>query len=73
MVLCVVPLRLGGLRGKKSTPSIGWRYRCSLWISTRRKEHCTSSTKGLLHPVSTLVTVFAYCICVICKTKLDAL
>jgi hypothetical protein len=22
--LCVAPLRLGGLRGKKSTPSIGW-------------------------------------------------
>jgi hypothetical protein len=22
--LCVAPLRLGGLRGKKSTPSISW-------------------------------------------------
>jgi hypothetical protein len=22
--LCVAPLRLGGLRGKKSTPSVGW-------------------------------------------------
>jgi hypothetical protein len=22
--VCVAPLRLGGLRGKKSTPSIGW-------------------------------------------------
>jgi hypothetical protein len=22
--LCVAPLQLGGLRGKKSTPSIGW-------------------------------------------------
>jgi hypothetical protein len=25
--LCVAPLRLGGLRGKKSTPSIGWEVR----------------------------------------------
>jgi hypothetical protein len=23
-ILCVTPLRLGGIRGKKSTPSIGW-------------------------------------------------
>jgi hypothetical protein len=23
-LVCVAPLRLGGLRGKKSTPSIGW-------------------------------------------------
>ena len=23
-IVCVAPLRLGGLRGKKSTPSIGW-------------------------------------------------
>jgi hypothetical protein len=23
-ILCVTPLRLGGLRGKKSTPSVGW-------------------------------------------------
>ena len=22
--MCVVPLRLGGFRGKKSTPSVGW-------------------------------------------------
>jgi hypothetical protein len=22
--VCVAPLRLGGLRGKKSTPSVGW-------------------------------------------------
>jgi hypothetical protein len=24
LCLCVDPLRLGGLRGKKSTPSVGW-------------------------------------------------
>jgi hypothetical protein len=23
-LVCMAPLRLGGLRGKKSTPSIGW-------------------------------------------------
>jgi hypothetical protein len=23
-IVCVAPLRLGGLRGKKSTPSVGW-------------------------------------------------
>jgi hypothetical protein len=23
-IVCMAPLRLGGLRGKKSTPSIGW-------------------------------------------------
>jgi hypothetical protein len=29
--LCVAPLRLGGLRGKKSTPSIGWEVPVKLW------------------------------------------
>jgi hypothetical protein len=24
LVVCVAPLRLEGLRGKKSTPSVGW-------------------------------------------------
>jgi hypothetical protein len=23
-IVCVAPLQLGGLRGKKSTPSVGW-------------------------------------------------
>ena len=27
---CVVPLRLGGLRGKKSTPSVGWEVPVSI-------------------------------------------
>jgi hypothetical protein len=27
MVLCVAPLWLGGLRGKKSNPSVGWKIR----------------------------------------------
>jgi hypothetical protein len=24
LCVCMAPLRLGGLRGKKSTPSVGW-------------------------------------------------
>jgi hypothetical protein len=30
--LCVAPLRLGGIRGKKSTPSIGWEVPVKSWI-----------------------------------------
>jgi hypothetical protein len=33
----VSPLRLGGLRGKESTPSIGWEVSVSPLRSTRRR------------------------------------
>ena len=33
---CVVPLRLGGLRGKKSTPSVGWEVPVSILGSARK-------------------------------------
>jgi hypothetical protein len=29
-IVCMVPLWLGGLRGKKSTPSVGWELPVSL-------------------------------------------
>jgi hypothetical protein len=33
---CVAPLRLGGLRGKKSTPSVGWEVPVSFpWSASR--------------------------------------
>jgi hypothetical protein len=32
----VAPLRLGGLRGKKSTPSVGWEVPVSWWLSASR-------------------------------------
>jgi hypothetical protein len=41
--ICVAPLRLGGLRGKQSTPSdLAGRYRCSLY--GRRAGAARSST-----------------------------
>jgi hypothetical protein len=37
--LCVTPLRLGGLRGKKSTPSIGWEVSVkSFRLADERKD-----------------------------------
>jgi hypothetical protein len=36
--LCVTPLRLEGIRGKKSTPSIGWEVPVKYQISRRRKQ-----------------------------------
>jgi hypothetical protein len=35
LVLCLAPLRLRGLRGKKSTPSVGWEVPVKLVISKR--------------------------------------
>ena len=35
-IVCVAPLRLEGLRGKKSTPSIGWEVPVSFpWSASR--------------------------------------
>jgi hypothetical protein len=37
LVVCVAPLRLGGLRGKKSTPSVGWEVPVkSPWLASGR-------------------------------------
>jgi hypothetical protein len=34
--VCVAPLRLGGLRGKKSTPSVGWEIPVkSSWLASK--------------------------------------
>jgi hypothetical protein len=39
LCVCVAPLRLGGLRGKKSTPSIGWEVPVkSQRLASGRKE-----------------------------------
>jgi hypothetical protein len=35
--VCVAPLRLGGLRGKKSTPSVGWEVPVRSHRSTSRE------------------------------------
>jgi hypothetical protein len=42
-IVCVAPLQLGGLKGKKSTPSIGWevsvrsqRLESGSWIERKR-------------------------------------
>ena len=37
--LCVLPLQLEGIRGKKSTPSVGWEVPMkSLWLVSEGKE-----------------------------------
>jgi len=36
-LLCVAPLLLEGIRGKKSTPSIDWKVRWSPWIGKWNK------------------------------------
>jgi hypothetical protein len=39
LVVCVcAPLRLGGLRGKKSTPSVGWEVPVKLRLASGRTE-----------------------------------
>jgi hypothetical protein len=48
---CVAPLRLGGLRGKQSTPSVGWEVPVSLLGSAsgsegQGKERGTSSEES---------------------------
>jgi hypothetical protein len=36
---CVAPLRLGGLRGKKSTPSVGWEVPVSILVVGKQERH----------------------------------
>jgi hypothetical protein len=59
-LVCVAPLRLGGLRGKKSTPSIGWEVPVKSHRSTSRS--CTSArdNDSELSPWAT-VHMFLFC------------
>jgi hypothetical protein len=61
-IVCMDPLRLVGLMGKKSTPSVGWEVSVRSHRSTRwswmEREHGTF-TSGSSH----LATV---CMCLIC-------
>jgi hypothetical protein len=41
-IVCVAPLRLGGLRGKKSTPSIGWEVP----VKSRRSASGSCTERG---------------------------
>jgi hypothetical protein len=51
-IVCVAPFWLGGLRGKKSTPSVGWevpvRSHCSASRSWTECE-CETNTLGSSH------------------------
>jgi hypothetical protein len=39
LCVCMAPLRLEGLRGKKSTPSVGWEVLVkSQWLASRRRK-----------------------------------
>jgi hypothetical protein len=39
LCVCMAPLRLGGVRGKKSTHSIGWKVPVkSRWLASGRQE-----------------------------------
>ena len=58
--VCVTPLRLEGLRGKKSTPSIGWGVPAkSLQLAVGRSEGTLVVGKHLQGPSSS-VTVFLF-------------
>jgi hypothetical protein len=63
--VCMAPLRLVGLRGKKSTPSIGWEVpvKSQRLASGRSKEH--QLPKIISRPSSLSVTVFyGFCNCI---------
>jgi hypothetical protein len=49
--LCVAPLRLGGLRGKKSTPSVGWEVPVSsLRSASLEQEQLGAGAAGASEP-----------------------
>ena len=55
--VCVAPLWLGGLRGKKSTPSVGWEVPVkSLQLASERSEERRHGRTSLIS--SPFVTVF---------------
>ena len=58
-IVCVAPLRLEGLRGKKSTPSIGWEVpvrsqQLASMSGTERKCETTTSDSAPLITVHML-------------------
>jgi hypothetical protein len=62
-IVCVAPLQLGGLRGKKSTPSIGWEVPVRSHRSTSRswmERECGTVTSGS-SPLAT-VRLCKFCI-----------
>jgi hypothetical protein len=57
-IVCVAPLWLGGLRGKKSTPSVGWevpvrshRSASGIWMSEHVGGHLCLVVVGKGMPV----------------------
>jgi hypothetical protein len=56
MVVFMAPLRLGGLRGKKSTPSIGWEVPVrSQWLESKSGMECKHGTTTLDSSPSVMV------------------
>jgi hypothetical protein len=50
--VCVAPLWLGGLRGKKSTPSIGWEVpvkSCGRQVGVARSTQDIHSEQAMIH------------------------
>jgi hypothetical protein len=52
-IVCVAPLRLGGLRGKKSTPSIGWEVP----VRSRRSASGSGTEHGMTFEAGDQATV----------------
>jgi hypothetical protein len=71
--VCVAPFRLGGLRGKKSTPSIGWEVLVKSHRSTsgssmeRARQRLRADDLGydthalILHGILLLTLHFQFC------------
>jgi hypothetical protein len=57
LCVCMAPLRLGGIKGKKSTPSIGWEVpvKYQILASGIQTEH---QCRGISSSPSSSVTVF---------------
>jgi hypothetical protein len=64
---CVAPLRLGGRRGKQSTPRVGWEVPVSVprLASRKRQEHRSRGGKRIrpryVPELSRVVCIVIYC------------
>jgi hypothetical protein len=64
-IVCVAPLWLGGLRGRKSTPSIGWKvpvrsHGSASWSWTKRERETITSGSSHLAMVRMCIICIKY-------------
>jgi hypothetical protein len=58
--MCMTPLQLWGMRGNKSTPSVGWEVSVkSPWLASERKEG-SPMLNNIFDSSSPLVTVLLF-------------